>query len=314
MKPSHDIPGSGSVRGAFTMIEMLVVLVVVLVLVVLVVPATTSLWNERKVSDARNSLQGLLLNARARSIQAGGRETGLFFFLDPFDVQRIAVIEQYDPSDVALQDVFHITGERDFSLPPPRRVVPRYVVDEDQAESTDNWRTFSDEELSWEDVSDSPPDGNTAQRHRNFFTLVFGGDGRPLVWRDVLIRDVDLDSDGTGDRTGLPIGSEREPEAPVLRYASLRGMPRELPLMPPRTSAVRTDGNLLTTDRSSNPTAHNFPSVDGVLLYDEAAFRSWNMDLRRELLLRTSRPFYLHPLTGGVILGPVGEGEPDSNS
>ena len=49
-----------------------------------------------------------------------------------------------------------------------------------------------------------------AQRHRNFFTIVFSPEGNlyPNLRRYVLLLDKDLDENGLGDRTGLPVTDE----------------------------------------------------------------------------------------------------------
>ena len=57
--------------------------------------------------------------------------------------------------------------------------------------------------------------------------------------------------------------------------------------------------------------AVNFPSVDGLLVYDDSSFNNLESEeAKRDFLLRTGRPFYISRMTGAVIRGPRGEAEP----
>ena len=58
------------------------------------------------------------------------------------------------------------------------------------------------------------------------------------------------------------------------------------------------------------PVAINFPSVDGLLLYDDAVFRRMgDAKSKREFLIRTAQPIYVAGASGLVILGPIAENE-----
>ena len=198
----------GGARAGFTLIEMVVVMGIVLVLAGLVLPAASSMWEERKLASSHTIIQGMLQTGRSRAMRAGGVETGLFFFVDRRGVQRIVSIQQDSEhsGDIAWENVFRVTGDRNYTVPAPMRVVPRYVVDTDRAEHL----IFTADELANNDFEVLAENTNNAQRHRNFFTMVFSSEGQLLVRRDVLILDQDNDRGGEnpelGDITGLSVG------------------------------------------------------------------------------------------------------------
>ena len=314
----------GVTLRAFTLIEMVVVVAVVLILLGIILPSASALWAERKRADAANILQGVLRTTRARAMQARGAETGLFFFVDDEGVQRIAPIEQVqpdpliDPSRLASQNAFRITEDRDHPLPAPMRLLPRYLVEPDLATPADDPVTFNDAELLRDDrlpagqltvyVRDQGID--EAQRHRNFFTMIYSSAGRLLVWRDVLIQDADQDGagalagNGVGDRTGLQVGDQTGALPDVQEYYDQDGAAVALD---PRPGGAGRVTNLIT-EPGAPPVAINFPSVDGVLLYDDSLLRTLPTGpQRRDFLLRTAQPYYVHHSTGMLIKGPVGE-------
>ena len=86
---------------AFTLVEMIVVVAIILVILGIALPALTTLWDERKVSEAQNTIQGLLMTTRAKALQAvSGVDSGIFFFIDAEGVQRIVSIERANPGDL----------------------------------------------------------------------------------------------------------------------------------------------------------------------------------------------------------------------
>jgi len=298
---------------AFTLVEMIVVVAVIVILLGIILPAASSLWNQRKGADAQNTVSGLLMAARARAMQGGGTQTGLFFFIDRQGAQRIATIEQAAASDPAvpdelevllLQNVFRITGERDQVLPVPMRVVPRYAAE--PATPVKAWETFTDAELARQDIDASMPPANAAQRHRNFFSMVYSSNGQLVIWRDVLLQEADENMDGMGDRTGLHVGADLTNPNVVKYYVvnPITGMPAVEEIDP-------TDGTTPVPYLVTDPTdaALNFPSVDGLLVYDDALFAGLSPDTAqmRDFLVRSAQPFYVNRNTGAVILGPSGE-------
>ena len=299
-------------RRAFTLVEMVVVVAVILILVGIVLPAATAMWNQRRVAEARNTVSGMLMTTRARALQNEDGEAGMFFFLDDDGVQRIAPISRNPnhsttpvdsrirtwQTDDEWQNVFTITEGRSYTLPPPMRVVPRYVVaDTINSPEVPAYQLFNAVELANEDFRELPNDAEQAQRHRNFFSLVYSSDGSLQLWRDVLIRDIDQDEDSRGDVTGLDVG---EKAVVKKHYAKDETSPVDiLPGgAPPLIDSLLVDGDI----------AFNFPSIDGLLVYDDSMFREAGTDQeKRTYLLVTAQPFYVHRSTGTVVRGPVGE-------
>jgi len=292
-------------RQAFTLVEMLVVIVIIVVIVSLTLPGLTSMWDQRKLADAETTIEGLLKSARARALGAERLETGLFFYVDGEGVQRIAVIERDDSGDILKQDVFRVSDEKDYRLLPPIRAVPRYVVRPESP--TEPYNGFNLTELANNNFLMPAAGGQSAQRHRNYFSIVYGADGQLRHRRDVLILDEDEDDDGLGDKTGLKVGqSPGMPE--VTQYRTLDD----------GTEAIDPVGNgndavdYLVTDASG--VGINFPSVDGLLIYDDALFNDLGTSpdvnmLKRDFILREAVPFYINRWTGAVVRGPVGEGQ-----
>lgn len=301
----HPIPRRPAKRQAFTLVEMLVVIVIIVVIVSLTLPGLTSMWDQRKLADAETTIEGLLMSARARALGAERTETGVFFYVDGEGVQRMALLERDDPGDVVKQDVFRVSAERDYRLLPPIRAVPRYVV---RAESqTEPYNGFSLTELANNDFLTPTPGGQGAQRHRNYFSIIYAADGQLRHRRDVLILDDDENDDGRGDITGLKVGeSPGMPE--VTQYRTLDDKTESIDPVGNGNNPVED----LVTDSSG--VAVNFPSVDGLLIYDDALFNDLGSSpevnmLKRDFLLREGVPFYINRWTGVVVRGPVGEGQ-----
>ncbi len=288
----------------------MVVIAVAVVLLSLVVPGANALWTQRRIADAENTLQGLLLNARMRAMQADGRETGLLFYLDDFGVQRVATIEQAEPDSHVWADVFRITGDRDQTMPAPMRAVPRYVAEPDAIGPSDDHETFSFEELSGNSFLNPPRNSYPAQRHRNFFTVVYSTRGEIRPWRDVLLIDLDVNVDGKGDRTGLFVG-DGDPDTvdpdEIAKWYTQREGPAVFDTTrpsPARSDLIAQPGELA---------AINFPSVDGVLVYDDKEMNRLRIGNPvtdgkefRTYLIKNAQPFYISRITGSVIVGPVG--------
>jgi len=336
-RKAKDIHGLRA-RFAFTLVELVVVIAIVLVLLGLVLPSASQMWENRKVADAENVIQGLLVTTRARAQRPNATETGLFFYLDRSGAQQVVAIEQvnreaatsvapecnndHPASNPGMEynreawlDVFHVVGDSPYTLPPPMRVTPRYAVLPDAS----NMYTFTDDELANNDFEKPfSASFDVAQRHRNFFTIIFDNRGEMRVWRPVLILDYDRDHNDPiprGDVTGLPVGfdSSGNGKPNVNKYYDIDGSP---PLAWPFRGKPTGGGekelicylaiDLLSS--SADPIAINFPSVDGLLVYDDSAFRdAGDPAAKREYLLRYGQPFYVNRLTGAVIRGPQGE-------
>lgn len=286
-------------RGAFTMIELIVVMVIILIILGLVLPAARDMWNERRLSQAENTLQGLLMSARANALKAGGVETGMLFYIDNRGVQRIVSIRRVDSAEPRMQNVFVATEDRTHDMPPPMRVVPRAVVDN----AGDPFVTYSDEELANQDFFDPPGAVNQAQRHRNFFTMIYTSHGNLTVRRDVLIQDVDVDEDKIGDVTGLGVHyAPGDPPEPTVEEYWKQDDTKA------RIDPTAANRGVLYLVADADDVAYNFPSVDGLMVYDDSLLTGLDTAAeRREFLLRSGQPFYVNRLTGTVIKGPVGE-------
>ncbi len=296
---------AGRPVAAFTLVELVVVIAIMIVVLSMTVPAVTSLWGQRKLSEAENTIQGLLMTTRTLAIQSAGVDSGLFFYVDRDGAQRVRSIEQANPGNILWRDVFHITRDRGFSMPAPFRVVPRYVVDEEGADNRSI--AFAAKELANERFldPDSELNADIGQRHRNFFALVFSGDGQLRLRRNVLIQDPDSVDDDlpAGDLTGLRVGGGTDPV--VERYWPQAGDAAPIDLLNLRRGVAD-----LVSDQDG--IAINFPSIDGLIVYDDAVFKQSGFgdsgpEQKRANLLRFGQPFYINRWTGAVTRGPVGE-------
>lgn len=303
-------------RG-FTLVELVVVMAIVLVLAGLVLPGVSSMWEERKISSSRTIIQGMLQTARARAMRAGAVESGLFFYLDSGGVQRVASIEQDEThsGEIAWENVFRITRDRLYSLPAPMRAVPRYVVDSNPAVKH---LVFDEDELAREyrDFETLGAKTDNAQRHRNFFTMVFSSEGQLRVRRDVLILDMDNDGGSEnpprGDISGLKVGYDWSAPPGVAIVASFFEQDNTIvptKATPPLPGAVMLP--FLIFDELVGNVAINFPSVDGLLVYDDSVFRSIDLAADKyQYLLDSALPFYVNRYTGAIVRGPLGENVP----
>lgn len=297
-------------RG-FTLVELTVSIGVIVLLVTLTLPAVTRLWENSKLSDAQNAIQGRLMSARSDALGTKSGEKGLLFLLDTGvspPIQRIVPIEQLTGSlgGVSTEKVFVISGEDAVDLAAPIRVVPRYASESSES-GTENYAYFDAVELANENFL--IPTGDPGQRHRNYFTIVFTPAGELVTGREVLIADVLADesqSPSLGEFTKLPVMASvsqyykrKGPQAPIdeVNGLDLTG------LLHPRTGeplGIVADGGV----------AINFPSVDGVLVYSDSEFREFPTDEeKRDYLISSCRPYYINRNTGFVIAGPVGENQ-----
>lgn len=322
---------------AFTLVEMVIVIGIIILLAGLVLPAASQMWRDRKLADAQNMVSGMLMVARAKALEGNAGETGLFFYLDDQGVQHVAAISQ-DPNsqnetdqtkiitgwqiDNRWYNVFTISNTRNYSLPAPMRVVPVYVVcpntdgigicnGKAKFELFDKATELTNNDFTNVVISDASSD--VAQAHRNFFSVIFSPNGELRTGRDVLIRDLDDDFDKNpgADVTGLRVNGP--PDGPwVTRYYRYENNNSPDDLI--GFGAVRLVGSALkdqpptwlVTDKAG--VALNFPSIDGLLVYDDSLFNeAGDAEARRKFLLESAQPFYIQRLTGAVVRGPVGE-------
>ena len=326
---------------------MIVVVTIILIVVGISLPSVTSMWEDQKISEAENKIQGMLMTTRSRSVSAAEGEHGILVFLDDDGAQRLVPIAQAKiPDDVpfnqadayrlAYIDVFAVQDARQTVLPKPLRIVPRSVVNVPSG-TTPSEMVFSDTELTgrtdWSDpVPSDDSELNQAQWHRNYFAMIFSADGQLLDRRNVLIQDIDAvgsaatsgpgqGPDGKGDLTGLPSSYDHENDVPLVsKYYDLTD-DMALPLDPTGSIPTVTIPYLVVAKSGAGATANqrdtaiNFPTVDGILLYDDDQFREVAgpngqfATEAREFLLNTARPLYVNRNTGAIIRGPIGEGE-----
>ncbi len=300
---------------------------IVLILVALVVPAASALWNQRKHADAQNTIQGLLMSVRAKAMRADGSKRGLFFFVDGQDVQQVVPIKQVEVKDLIdrnlltqaqasqyryeliLQNVFEVVEDRGGALPAPIRAVPRYVV-ERIADDPDDSGHFSDPELGNNNFASLPTNANNTQRHRNYFSMIFSTEGQLLVGRDVLILDRNELERGKaiGDFTGLPVGDDGTSDPIDPSVEKFYDRDDQQVCIDPSGGCQKVPLLVVDNTDRNDPVAINFPSVDGLLVYDDSLFNEFDVDKdKRDFLLRTAQPLYVNRLTGAVIRGPVGE-------
>ncbi len=311
-------------RAGFTLVEMVVVIGIVLIIMGIALPSVNTMWAQHRENDANNGISGMLMSTRAKAIQADRGEVGLFFYLDSKGVQQIALITrdpriETDPTatpptiapnwrvDPDWRDVFTVAEDSGRALLAPMRVVPRYVVEADDPAKQST--TFSPIELGNEDFDNALALViDSARRHRNYFTIIFSENGQLKVDGDVLIRDPDAESDNVGDITGLTVSDE------VATYYEKNSTDSPLGLVDwvaidPAANAPLVDVIVGADDLK---VAVNFPGVDGVMVYDDSGLQTGGNDAdKRQTLLETARPYYIHRLSGSVIRGPVGEVPPD---
>ncbi len=298
---------------AFTLIELAIVVAIIVTIVTLIVPSATAMWENRKLVDAENVLRGLLSTARSHARRTSGLESGLFFYVDGNGVQRIVAIGQDEENagSIAWQDVFRVNADRTYSFSAPFRAVPRYVVNPTGTDPNDAVYTFSVSELANDVSIESPtPSGvNQAQRHRNFFTMIYSKEGQLLIRRDVLILDEDRTGNGFGDVTGLLISYDKSGDLPDVDERFTQ-QDLKVNIDPTATGIPPEKIPYLVTDIDG--IAIDFPSVDGLLVYNNSAFSELTSDPSlaaetRDFLLNTGQPFYVNRWTGAVVRGPLAE-------
>lgn len=317
IRPRESTSTAGAPGGAncacrfgFTLTEMIVVVAIVVILIGVVMPAVNAMWEDRKITGAENTIRGALMVAHRQAMSPGHNDTGLLFALDARGTQHLYLIEQRPagqrPEDALLARDRFVVTERVFTLPPPMRAVPRYVVDKESLAQDEKYRGFSPEELANNEfpIPPSPIIWQEPQRHRNYFSMVFSTDGELILGRNVLIYDEDEDAPSSGetygDRTGMLVSRE------VLDFFerdSSQGA-SELPIDPDNSGLFL---EWLVTDEQDG-IAINFPSVDGVLLYDDSVFKEMGLpEDKRDALLEMGVPLYVVGPACSIVRGPLGE-------
>lgn len=308
-------------RSGFTLVEMVITVGIVLIILGIALPSVNTMWAQHRENDANNGISGMLMSTRAKAIQSDRGEVGMFFYLDAKGVQQIALITrepriETDPAasppisapswrtDPAWRDVFTVAEDGGRALIAPMRAVPRYAVEPNDTAGSST--TFSPIELGNEDFDNALALMlDSARRHRNYFTVIFSESGELDVGRDVLIRDLDSDGDNAGDITGLTVSDTAADYYRKNNSTDPLDLVADWVSEDPGANGPRVDVIVGADDPNI---AVNFPSVDGLMVYDDSALQSGGDELdKRQTLLETARPYYIHRLSGAVIRGPVGE-------
>jgi type II secretory pathway pseudopilin PulG len=273
-----------------------VVIAIIGLILGLILPGVSAMWDQRLEAQAETVAAGALRSVQMQARNTG--ERGLFFYLED-GVQKIAIIESATSvknpcsssgpitAQQALADCFEIVSGFDQRFPPPYRVVPATIF------------SWSDDAINRLDATALGGNRDTNQRHRNFFSIVFGPDGGLIVGRDVLVYDpTGLTGLAPADSTEYYNGSGTPTDFLIASGACLR---------------------MIADAAAEGHAAINFPSVAGLLVYDESLFQeivdptepppggAATAGLRRQWLQMNGRPYYVSRLTGSVIRGPVGE-------
>ncbi|MEE9294572.1 MAG: type II secretion system protein [Phycisphaerae bacterium] len=314
---------------AFTLIELVVVIGIISLLAAVSLPGIARMWEENRLSATQGTLKGLLMSARARA--RNDTEKGLFFYLEN-GVQKVVFIEA-DPPDYTLRpgpdgvigtlddvqspdaqnnvteqdtaDRFRVIAEdKVYEFPPPFRVVPREAIDSG---------VWNNSQLSNENHQVQP--GTGPLNHRNFFTVIFSPSGR-LITRDVvLIRDGVEEFPGVG---GGPGGDERGAMTGLVIDSATQYVDENGTASPSFAPGVALPAMIVDSVSAGN-NAINFPSVDGLLVYDDSVFVEYpeaalgDGMTQRKYLMQSARPLYITRQTGALIRGPVGESEPPAS-
>lgn len=324
------------VRRSFTLVELLTVVVIITLILGIALPGFTSMWEERKVAQGITLLHGVLTSTRAKA--ACGSERGLFFYVDATTRRQMIIsivpdppdddpasheyvvdcaTEITPPDDPITDCISHPMTEHRFrtiegdvyELPAPVRVAPRTLLLLDE----DGVPLWEDEDIAHERFNLPAPQAGWP-RHRNFFTLIFGPDGRLIADRDVIIHDTALRNPTGGGhfnprngyRTKLPVGDPAE-------YYTNRNPadPTETVDFDPQDDRSLYD--IIISAGTAKDKAINFISVDGLLIYDDNTLADTpyvvGQDFKRRYLLENAQPLYVSRLTGEVLQGPRGENE-----
>ena len=310
-------------RSAFTLTEMLVVVAIMGIMLGLVIPGVSGLWAQRNESASENMLQGLLASARTRAIRTGGH--GLFFYVDADGAQRVVFIEAEPPGppiegygdaddcdaaslpldcvdQVDAVDRFRVVEGDIYTIPKPYRVAPMWALDADWSVNPPN--ALWDVQLTI-DSWGAARGADTPRYHRNYFVVMFNGNGELVVNRRVLIHDRDGQASGNpgygyGDLTQMPVAAE----------ISMTYEPGNATAVQINSSSTGKNPDLFDIiylpreGAANNAKAARFMSVDGLVVYDESDMEGFDGEGRWRILTERGRPYFIGRYTGDVILGP----------
>jgi type II secretory pathway pseudopilin PulG len=107
-------------NAAFTLVELIIVVVIILLISILVLPTVLGALNDRKYSDAANTIQAVFIGARDRAIQSGN-VVGVRLIrdnTDAFDVSQLIYVAVPEPYAVGRVTVSGTTVSPDLLLGP----------------------------------------------------------------------------------------------------------------------------------------------------------------------------------------------------
>lgn len=351
---SFAIRHSSFAKRGFTLIELIVVIAIISILLALVLPGAASMWSQRNEAGTINLVRGLLESARAIA-RRNGTGGLFFFVDPVDNVQRIAFIEAEPPNkpdagnwvwdqvfckqlhandpDCITQpmavDRFRVSSDKIYTVPSPYRVAPKYAMELAGEIVTRHRESNSDYPLFQQrlgsDVFFKAGGEMRAPRQRNFFTVIFNRAGQIVPDRDVLIHDSDspidaaggtsaIVTDGRGDKTRLHVTGVND--------ATMYYVQQEV---------MSTTSNAIDKERINPDTADdaalshmicdidgvvmNFPSVDGLVVYDNSVVEGLDGagdgevagSVLADELINNGRPMYITQQTGDIIMGEKGQ-------
>ncbi len=297
-------------RSAFTLLELVVVIGIIAFLAVVTLPAVSRMMEESRLADTENKIKGWLRSARSRAMN--NKEAGLFFYIQNGEQKAVFIESEQDvAASPETADRFIVLEGVPLRILPPFRVVPRDTVIPDPERNVPDgqmvWSGGDLGELQSDDYRDMRQDDeNGAQNHRNFFTILFTKEGHLLSRDVVLIHDGDTATDLASDTASG--GEVIEGTVTGLQVATVGQYQRADGTFPQEFPGSSTLSAMVNNGRTPDDAALNFPSMDGLLVYDDSVFSEYpDAQTKRKYLVDTGAPYYVSRQAGSVISGPKGE-------
>ncbi len=204
-------------RHAFTLIELTIASAVIVALLSLILPSASALWRLMQLQSSQDRLRHILKVARIESLSLRHSAYGVLFFLDQFNQQSLTYIrwsgipEPQGPitwPDIANRFDVDTAAPPPETLPRPWRVVPSAGLDRPAIELGNNHYRYG-----W---------------HRNVFAIVFRH-GRRTPYSPLIVRDHDVNADGLGDITNLPVSNVDRGQGVLLKNIVTNAQQQPIP-------------------------------------------------------------------------------------